>query len=105
MGEEQGRTSAGDLVELIAQDLSSNNSKEVEVESTKKVYFYSSPFVRAKEKAYACMEGLDEDEKVAARVMELGLNVHGEVTLEDGLMERYFGRLDGKELSTYAYVW
>lgn len=105
LGEEQGRTSAGDLVELIAQDLSSNNSKEVEVESTKKVYFYSSPFARAKETAYACMEGLNEDEKVAARVMELGLNVQGEVTLEDGLMERYFGRLDGKELSTYAYVW
>jgi Fructose-2,6-bisphosphatase len=33
------------------------------------------------------------------------LDIQTNILLEDGLMERYFGQLDGLPLSTYAYVW
>ena len=35
----------------------------------------------------------------------MGLEVEDTIMLHDGLMERYFGRLDGQALSTYGYVW
>ncbi|KAL3803564.1 hypothetical protein ACHAWO_012879 [Cyclotella atomus] len=99
LGEQQGIDSAGPLIDLIEEDL-----KNGELCSTKNVIFYSSPFARAKETAYACLKGID-GEGFKSKVNELGLNVSPAVALEDRLMERYFGRLDGKELSTYAYVW
>eukprot|EP00804_Cyclotella_cryptica_P004047 CCRYP_015438-RA/>CCRYP_015438-RA protein AED:0.03 eAED:0.03 QI:13/1/1/1/1/1/3/2647/384 len=100
LGEEQGRDSAGPLVRLIEEDINGGD-----LGSTKTVYFYSSPFARAKETAFACLKGIEANAEVANAVRELGLDVREDVVLEDGLMERYFGRLDGKELSTYAYVW
>jgi len=39
------------------------------------------------------------------KVQALGLTVNDDILLDEGLMERFFGRLDGKELATYAYVW
>jgi hypothetical protein len=83
LGEEQGRDSAKSLIGLIEEDV-----KHGELSSTKTVYFYSSPFARAKETAYACLKGIGED-KVAARVKELGLDVRDDVSIEDRLMERY----------------
>lgn len=97
LGMEQGRDSAASLIDFIAEDLSED--------STKKVLFYSSPFARAKETAEMCLEGISCNEEVAQKVIELGLDVNSEISIVDGLMERYFGRLDGKELATYAYVW
>ena len=99
LGIEQGRNSAPSLIDFIEQDLNDDDTI-----STKEVYFYSSPFARAKETAEQCLAGMRANE-VAKRIEELGLKVNKEVILNDGLMERYFGRLDGTELLTYAYVW
>ena len=83
LGEEQGRDSAKPLIDLIEEDV--NNGW---MESTNTVYFYSSPFARAKETAYACLKGIDGNEEVANKVKELGLDVMEDVAIEDRLMER-----------------
>lgn len=100
LGIEQGRASAPSLIDCIEQDLNDDD-----ITSTKEVYFFSSPFARAKETAEQCLAGMRSNDEVAKRIEELGLKIHKEVMLDDGLMERYFGRLDGRELLTYAYVW
>mmetsp|Transcript_6873 Transcript_6873/g.15014 ORF Transcript_6873/g.15014 Transcript_6873/m.15014 type:complete len:349 (+) Transcript_6873:150-1196(+) len=109
LGQEQGTKSAGSLVDLIADDLLLENGDGASFgsigKSTKKVYFYSSPFARAEETALKCLEGMRETGEVVKKIEELGLDVQDDVILVDGLMERFFGRLDGKELATYAYVW
>uniref|UniRef100_A0A7S1ZIU3 Phosphoglycerate mutase (2,3-diphosphoglycerate-dependent) n=1 Tax=Ditylum brightwellii TaxID=49249 RepID=A0A7S1ZIU3_9STRA len=92
LGYQQGKESADSLLDLISKA----------GEENKRVFFYSSPFARAKETAEACLDGLKEK---SDRVKELNLDVQSEILFEDNLMERYFGRLDGKELLTYAYVW
>ena len=83
LGEEQGRDSAGPLIRLIQEYVIGGN-----LGTTKTVYFYSSPFARAKETAYACLKGIKADAELANTVRELGLDVRGDVVLEDGLMER-----------------
>lgn len=100
LGTDQGRNAASSLIELVEQDLNDDDTA-----STKQLYFYSSPFARAKETAYACLVGLRANDDVETKIKELGLKVNEEVFIDDGLMERFFGRLDGKELLTYAYVW
>lgn len=100
LGIDQGRNAASSLIELVEQDLIDSDTA-----STKQLYFYSSPFARAKETAYACLEGLRGNDDVETKIKGLGLKVNEEVFIDDGLMERFFGRLDGKELLTYAYVW
>jgi len=98
LGIEQARDSAASLIDSIAEDMHNDDS-------TKQVYFYSSPFARAKETAEQCLKGINANEEVADKVKSLGLEINTDITLDDGLLERYFGRLDGKELPTYAYVW
>jgi len=44
----------------------------------------------------------EENQKI---IQELNLQIVQDIVLDDGLMERYFGRLDGDYLFTYAYVW
>ena len=109
LGIEQSRNSAGQLIDAIARDLAEgddgNGESPQPSRSTGQVYFVSSPFARAKETAEQCIRGIRRDEGVADRAESLGLTIHDEIHLHDGLMERYFGRLDGMELSTYAYVW
>lgn len=83
LGEEQGRDSAGPLIRLIQEDVNGGD-----LGTTKTVYFYSSPFARAKETAYACLKGIKANAEVANTVRELGLDVREDVLLEDGLMER-----------------
>jgi len=100
LGIEQGRNSASSLIDFVEQDLNADDTT-----STKQLYFYSSPFARAKETAEQCLAGLRANAENAKRIENLGLKVNEEVLLDYGLMERYFGRLDGKELLTYAYVW
>jgi len=102
LGIEQARNSAVQLIDRISNDL---NAEEALTPSTKQVYFYSSPFARARETAEQCIKGLQNNDEVRVKVESLGLNVNEQIQLHDGLMERYFGRLDGKELATYAYVW
>jgi broad specificity phosphatase PhoE len=59
---------------------------------------------RAKETAEACIEGLRSLEQ-QHRLENLKIDIHPEIIIEDGFMERYFGRLDGDKLHTYSYVW
>lgn len=108
LGIEQSRGSAGRLVDAIAGDLAGDgggDGGDAPPRSTGQVYFVSSPFARARETAEQCIRGIRRDDAVAGRADSLGLAIHDEVFLHDGLMERHFGRLDGMELSTYAYVW
>ncbi|KAL7554847.1 hypothetical protein ACHAWF_018386 [Thalassiosira exigua] len=106
LGIQQGKDSAASLIDLIAEDLTSGEDGGCGLpDSTRQVYFYSSPFARAKETAEACLRGIKGNEEVAKKVKTLGLEVNDEISLDDGLMERFFGRLDGQALSTYAYVW
>ena len=106
MGISQGKEAASSLLDLIETDIqnSLNNNNEVP-KSTKWVYFYSSPFARAKETAEACRTRLSLSPESIQRTQAMGLQINPAIAYHDGLMERYFGRLDGKELSTYAYVW
>ena len=87
LGIEQGKNAAASLIDLIAEDLSNDNVNIPK--STKQVYFYSSPFARAKETAYACLKGMRENKEVANKVKKLGLDVKEDVILEDRLMERW----------------
>eukprot|EP00584_Thalassiosira_punctigera_P022938 CAMPEP_0172551358 /NCGR_PEP_ID=MMETSP1067-20121228/38589_1 /TAXON_ID=265564 ORGANISM="Thalassiosira punctigera, Strain Tpunct2005C2" /NCGR_SAMPLE_ID=MMETSP1067 /ASSEMBLY_ACC=CAM_ASM_000444 /LENGTH=327 /DNA_ID=CAMNT_0013339141 /DNA_START=1 /DNA_END=984 /DNA_ORIENTATION=+ len=104
LGMQQGRDSAASLVDMVAEDINNNNDDDTP-KSTKQIYFYSSPFARAKETAEECIKGISGNPEVARKVEVLGLTVNESIFLDDGLMERFFGRLDGKELATYAYVW
>lgn len=93
VGYNQGKDSATQLLQLLKE----NNAKAGE-----KVVFVSSPFARARQTASACLDGLGEQKEA---VKELGLQVETEIVLHVDLMERYFGRLDGEDIHTYAYVW
>ena len=98
LGYEQGRASAEELLKLIQTNNTSDNK------NGQKLYFYSSPFARARQTADACLEGLQSDEnKQVAK--GLNLDIQENVTIDYGLMERYFGRLDDAAIHTYAYVW
>lgn len=104
LGIEQGEESAQILIDFIAEDMNNDGDDDIP-KSTKRVYFYSSPFARAKETAEACLRGIAENEAVVEKVKALGLEVNDDIPLDPGLMERFFGRLDGEALSTYGYVW
>ena len=103
LGLEQGRDAAAQLLDLIANDTAGASSSS-------SVYFYSSRFARAIETARACLGEMTKSDDgdgggTSRRAREAGLAMCEGVTVHDGLMERYFGRLDGMALSTYAYVW
>lgn len=75
-----------------------------------RVVFVSSPFARARQTALACRDGLldiiqriekQEEQKNTGMVV----SVDSEILLYDELVERWFGRLDGTAVETYAYVW
>lgn len=97
LGREQARESAKNLITL----LSDSDGKEEEEEE--EVLFISSPFARAKETAEECLtsfqELLNEDNSLKYKLSS------NEVIMNDGLIERYFGKLDAEPLATYAYVW
>jgi len=62
---------------------------------------YRLIFVR--QTALACLDGIC-DEVNNKKVQNLNIKIQKELVIEDGLMERYFGRLDDAEIHTYAYV-
>lgn len=95
-GYEQGKTSANQLLDILEQE---------GAKSGQKVVFVSSPFARAKQTAEACMDGLMDIEGNEERIEAMGLKIEGTIEIENGLMERYFGRLDADRIYTYAYVW
>jgi broad specificity phosphatase PhoE len=108
-GYDQGVAAAEALLALLG-DNSDNNSDngsstpdtDTQASPPRQVVFISSPFARARQTAQACLGGLQQ---APARLTELGVAVTDEVVLVDELVERHFGRLDGDELFTYAYVW
>jgi broad specificity phosphatase PhoE len=51
------------------------------------------------------LDGLLGDPAHTARVEELGIEVGPTIQLNNFLVERSFGRLDGERIYTYAYVW
>jgi len=91
VGVEQGKASATILLELLL--LSSSKKKNV-------IQFVTSPFARAEQTAKACQMALKELTSDSNN-----LQIAQEIVYDDRLMERYFGRLDGEALYTYAYVW
>lgn len=95
-GYEQGKESANQLLDILEKE---------GAKAGQKVIFVSSPFARAKQTAEACMDGLMGSDKNKERIEAMGLEVDAQIALENGLMERYFGRLDADRIYTYAYVW
>lgn len=92
-GIDQGKASATLLVEQLRENGARIGDK---------VLFVSSPFARAIGTAQACLEGLGE---LSSEIQELGVEIANEIPFEEGLMERFFGRLDDEAIYTYAYVW
>ena len=88
-GYQQGRESATQLLDFLRETAQPGDE----------VLFVSSPFARAHQTAQACLDELTELE------LDLDLSIHKTIALNDGLVERYFGRLDGEAIYTYAYVW
>ena len=95
LGYEQGKASAKELLDQLENEGAKPGDK---------VLFMSSPFARALQTAEACMDGLAETGN-QHRVKSMGLDILNDIILENRLMERYFGRLDGEAIYTYAYVW
>lgn len=93
LGYQQGKSSAKELVSLIQQQSKPGGD----------IIFVSSPFARARQTAQACLDGLQES--YLGKLNDLGLNLSTDIQMEDRLMERYFGRLDGEAIYTYSYVW
>lgn len=102
LGYQQGKRAASALVELVQQGATSSTPED---QFANKLIFISSPFARAHQTAQACLEGLLEDSSLQNQLQQLGLSISEDIVLEDELVERYFGRLDGDPLFTYAYVW
>jgi len=95
-GYEQGKESAGQLLDILEQE---------GVTSGQKIVFVSSPFARAKQTAEACIDGLMGSEENQERMKTMGIEIENEIAIDNSLMERYFGRLDADSIYTYAYVW
>lgn len=95
LGYEQGKQSAVQLLDQLEHQGAKRGAK---------VVFVSSPFARAKQTADACLDGLSEPEN-RERVEAMGLDISPKVVMEHQLMERFFGKLDGEAIYTYAYVW
>jgi len=102
LGYEQGQESAKNLLDLLREKQKSYNKSD-NSSSMRRVFFYSSPFARARQTAQACLDGLLEGNR--RLVEEMNLDVQPNIILEDGIMERFFGRLDDKAIETYAYIW
>lgn len=100
LGYEQGRESAKKLLERIESEGDGGTA-----DKKRRVFFYSSPFARARQTAQSCMDALMDDRDNKEKGEELHLDVQTDVILEDGVMERFFGRLDDEAIHTYAWVW
>jgi len=95
-GYEQGRNSANQLLDVLEQE---------GVKPGQQLVFLSSPFARAKQTAEACIDGLVGNDTNHERIKSMGLKMENSIEFENGLMERYFGRLDADSIYTYGYVW
>lgn len=96
VGMEQGEKAAEAVVSALEKSSSGPGDK---------ILFVSSPFARARQTAEACLRGLKKTSEIQKRIEKLGIEIVPDIVLKDNLMERYFGRLDGEAIYTYAYVW
>lgn len=106
LGYEQGKESAKSLLNLLkVKQEKFTDAERVNSLSRKKrrIFFYSSPFARARQTAQACLDGLLGENRQLLE--EMNLDVQTNVILENGIMERFFGRLDDDAIETYAYIW
>lgn len=97
LGYEQGKKAADDLFDLVR-----SNVESTERSKSQNIFFYSSPFARARQTAMACAEAFVE--KVEG-LENYKISVNRNINIEYGLMERFFGRLDDEAIHTYSYVW
>lgn len=95
VGYQQGQQSASHLLNLLERNSGQG----------KRLVFISSPFARAYQTAQACLDGLLQEKEHTMRLQSLNMEVCTEIQVHDHLVERYFGKLDGQALYTYAYVW
>jgi len=115
LGWEQGAKSANELLDLLSiggilpssskEKNDTDDKQRQEVKQMGKVYFYSSPFARARQTARACLDGLLLASNGDDGASKEALEIHGEIIMEDGLMERYFGALDDTDVINYDLVW
>jgi probable phosphoglycerate mutase len=103
LGYEQGRASSKHLLDLI-KSIQEDEGVDEKNNKSKKLYFYSSPFSRARQTADACLEGLSQEQNTII-AEELNIDIQKDMIIEDGLMERFFGSLDDAAIHTYNYVW
>lgn len=102
LGVTQGKMSAENLLDMISRDPS--NESVAQADEKTRVFFYTSPFARARQTAQACLEGLAEERNLK-KAEEIGLVIQEELIIEDDIMERYFGDLDDAPIGTYGKVW
>ena len=98
LGWEQGANSANELLDLLSiggmlpssskEKNDTDDKQRQEVKQMGKVYFYSSPFARARQTARACLDGLLLASNGDDGASKEALEIHGEIIMEDGLMER-----------------
>lgn len=105
LGLQQGKDSAFKFLSLVEEQKQSSGDCFLKDTHPTRVFFYSSPFARARQTAKACQSELLTRDDHISTLNRLHLEVQQEVQIEDGLMERFFGDLDGTPLPTYAYVW
>lgn len=105
LGIQQGKESASNFLSLLKEQKLSSGECLLKDTHPTRVFFYSSPFARARQTAEACQSELLTREDHISTLNELYLQVQKDIQIEDGLMERFFGDLDGTPLPTYAYVW
>ena len=99
---ELGETQAADAAQPLLELIQSHEKSKKDTMNTR-VVFCASPFARAHETAQVCRDRLVQ--LLASSDTEASLAVDETIDLRDELVERNFGRLDGQELFTYAYVW
>jgi len=103
VGITQAQQAAAPLLQLVQQGAEANGNAK-----NQRIVFVSSPFARAHQTAQACMDELLEvlaKQKDQNHGNDMNFCVSPDIILKDQLVERNFGRLDGQELFTYAYVW
>ena len=109
LGYEQGLESATQLLDRLEDFYRGGSVRGEGIQreggDKPRVIFLSSPFARARQTAEACLEGLRTEPINGARIESMGLEISNDIVMEHGLMERYFGKLDGEAIYTYAYVW
>jgi broad specificity phosphatase PhoE len=110
LGYSQAQEAATALWNLLQQPEPTEQQKHKQ----HRIVFVSSPLARARQTAKACLDRLREildEHRDNTSASGSSNNAHVEwhvddaIRMSDALVERFFGRLDGTALESYAYVW